>query len=150
MNNFDENKHPRDNGGKFTSSDGAGGTHEATAAEKRRLSEKGIAVENNKKKMMPAEKIASVHIDFDKDNILSELNDGDLGKIGLKQNKPVLLKKSVIDRNRTEHSDLTDEDFQNVIANALYSPSEIFKANREKPYYHFAKVIEVNSKASLR
>jgi hypothetical protein len=69
-----------------------------------------------------------------------------LGKIGLKQNKPVLLKKSVIDRNRTEHSDLTDEDFQNVIANALYSPSEIFKANREKPYYHFAKVIEVNSK----
>lgn len=99
-----------------------------------------------KKKISPAEKIASVHIDFDKDNVLPELNDGDLGEIGLKQNKPVLLKKSVIDRNRTEHSDLTDEDFQNVIANALYSPSEIFKANREKPYYHFAKVIEVNSK----
>ncbi len=44
------------------------------------------------------------------------------------------------------HSDLTDNDFQNIIANALYAPSEIFSANKEKPYYHFAKVIEVNSK----
>ena len=49
-----------------------------------------------KKKISPAENIASVHIDFDKDNVLPELNDGDLGKIGLKQNKPVLLKRALL------------------------------------------------------
>ena len=97
-------------------------------------------------KMTPAEKIASVHIDFSKDNILPELNESELEKVGVKDNKPILLKKSVIERNRTEHSDLTNEDFEQIVANALYAPSEVFPANKEKPYYHFAKVIEVNSK----
>lgn len=97
-------------------------------------------------KMTPDEKIASVHIDFSKDNILPELNESELEKVGVKDNKPILLKKSVIERNRTEHSDLTNEDFEQIVANALYAPSEVFPANKEKPYYHFAKVIEVNSK----
>lgn len=52
----------------------------------------------------------------------------------------------MIDRNREVHSDLTNDDFQKIVANALYVPSEIFSANKDKPYYHFAKVIEVNSK----
>ena len=56
--------------------------------------------------MTPAEKIASVHIDFTKDNVLPELNNEDLTKVGSKINKPVLLKKNVIDRNAAEHSDL--------------------------------------------
>lgn len=48
---FDESKHPRNpkgssEGGRFTSSDGAGGTHEATEAEKRRMGEMGITVQN--------------------------------------------------------------------------------------------------------
>lgn len=139
---FNEEEYPRDNNGKFTDKNSG---------------KKGYNSQNDlnsikrvaKKKISPAEKIASVHIDFDKDNVLPELNDGDLGKIGLKQNKPVLLKKSVIDRNRTEHSDLTDEDFQNVIANALYSPSEIFKANREKPYYTFVKPMKISKRNGL-
>lgn len=42
---FDERKHPRDVDGKFTSSDGAGGTHEATEAEKNKLRAMGIHVE---------------------------------------------------------------------------------------------------------
>lgn len=42
MNNFDESKHPRAKDGKFASSDGFGGEHEATKAEKRRMSEMGI------------------------------------------------------------------------------------------------------------
>ena len=66
--------------------------------------------------------------------------------LGSEVNKRILLKKSIIDRNAAEHQDLTDNDFENIIKNALYSPSEIFKANSEKPYFHFAKVIEVNSK----
>lgn len=96
--------------------------------------------------MTPAEKIASVHIDFDRDNILPELNEKDLSKIGVSSNKPVLLKKEIIDRNSIQHSDLTNEDFQTIISHALYAPSEIFLANDTKPYYHFAKVIEVTSK----
>lgn len=101
---------------------------------------------NNKKKMTPAEKIASVHIDFDRDNILPELNESELQKIGVEKNKPILLKKSVIERNRKEHDDITDSDFEEIVKNALYAPSEVFPANKEKPYYHFAKVIEINSK----
>lgn len=144
---FDESKHPRDKDGKFTSSDGAGGTHEATEAERNELRKRGISdTDGENKKMTPAEKIASVHIDFTKDNILPELNEVDLDKVGSKVNKPVLLKKNVIDRNNIEHSDLTDSDFESIIKSALYSPSEIFSANKDKPYYHFAKVIEVNSK----
>lgn len=100
----------------------------------------------SKIKKTPAEKIASVHIDFDRDNILPELNEEDLVKIGVENNKPVLLKKKVIDRNTVEHGDLTDSDFTAIIANALYRPSEIFSANKEKPYYHFAKLIEISSK----
>lgn len=98
------------------------------------------------KKMTPAEKIASVHIDFDRDNILPELNEEDLKKIGAKKNKPVLLKKNIIDRNASRHPDITEDDIQRIIANALYNPSEIFQANANKPYYHFAKVVNVNSK----
>ncbi len=47
---FDESKHPRDNNGKFTSSDGAGGTHEATEAEKQNLKARGIADKKGKSK----------------------------------------------------------------------------------------------------
>ena len=98
------------------------------------------------KKMTPDEKIASVHIDFSKDNVLPELNERELTQIGAKRNKKILLKKSVIDRNREAHSDLTDSDFETIVSHALYNPSDVFPANKEKPYYHFPKVIEVNSK----
>lgn len=135
---FDEKKHPRDSDGKFTDKNGG----EQGYNSKDDLG----AIKSAKKKMTPAQKIASVHIDFTKDNLLPELNEEDLQKVGSKINKPVLLKKSIIDRNAEEHSDLTDEDFQSIISNALYSPSEVFSANAEKPYYHFAKVIEINSK----
>lgn len=124
---------------------------EKTASElkaelQREVEAKPLKVKNPSEKMTPAEKIASAHIDFGKDNILPELNDSELAKVGAKENKPILLKKSVIERNRAEHGDLTDGDFERIVANALYSPSEVFKANKEKPYYHFAKVIEINSK----
>lgn len=100
-----------------------------------------------KKTQMTAEdKIASVHIDFDKDNILPELDKYSLKIMGAEKSKPVLLKKSTIDRNFQEHSDLTKEDFQSIIAQALYEPSEVFPANAEKPYWHFAKLIKETSK----
>ena len=140
---FKENEHPRDNDGKFTNKNGGGKSGYDSRDEFGSI-KKGV--QQKAKKMTPAEKIASVHIDFDKDNILPELNEEDLAKVGSKVNKPVLLKKNIIERNIEEHSDLTDSDFESIIANALYTPSDIFLANKEKPYYHFAKVIEVNSK----
>ena len=116
---FNEEEHPRDNNGKFTDKNGG---------------KKGYNSQNDlnsikrvaKKKISPAEKIASVHIDFDKDNILPELNDGDLEKVGSKVNKPVLLKKGVIDRNEKRHTDVMP-DTELVLKSALYSPSEVFK-----------------------
>ena len=100
----------------------------------------------NKTQMTAEEKIASVHIDFDKDNILPEIDENSLKIMGAEKSKPVLLKKSTIDRNFQEHDDLTKEDFQSIIAQALYEPSEVFPANAEKPYWHFAKVIKETSK----
>ena len=126
---WDESKHNRDEMGRF--------------AEKEREETKSLSMNV---KMTPEEKIASIHIDFSKDNILPELNESELEKVGAKTNKSILLKKSVIDRNRAEHSDITDNDFEQIVAKALYAPSEVFPANKDKPYYHFAKVVEVNSK----
>ena len=87
---FNEKEHPRDNDGKFSEKDSG----KSSAYNSR--NDLNILKGAKKKKMTPAEKIASVHIDFDKDNVLPELNDGDLGKIGLKQNKPVLLKRALL------------------------------------------------------
>lgn len=169
MNNFDETKHPRASDGKFTDGSGGDGGNDGYfdgvnerikwakengkevplnadgSLDDLKLQEMYEA-EHTEKKMTPAEKIASVHIDFTKDNILPELNEEDLPKIGAKKNKPVLLKKNIIDRNSARHPDISDEDLNGIVANALYSPSEIFHGYSEKPYYNFAKLIEINSK----
>ena len=107
--------------------------------------EKGKSESSENKKMTPAEKIASVHIDFDRDNILPELNDEDLEKIGLKENKSVLLKKSIIDRNIQRHNDAMP-DTERIITQALYSPSEIFHGKNEKPYYTFVKPLKISKR----
>lgn len=148
---FDESKHPRDDGGKFSSSDGAGGTHEATEAEKRKLSEAGISTGSGKKKMTPAEKIASVHIDFTKDNILPELNEDTLNKLGVKSNKQVLLKATSIKRNLGKHLDVSEEVMQDIIREALYNPIDVFPANPNNPnYYHLASFVEIQEKDGLK
>lgn len=167
---WNENEHPRDKIGQFTDKENgnrvktqlpinvcaaAGITlpSDVTAEraweilkEKTGLTPDKVKEELNKKEESPQEKINSIKIRFDQDNILPELNKKELVKIGLNENKKILLKKNIIDRNFVEHSDLSKEDFQNIITKALYIPSEVFPANKNKPYYHFAKVIEINSK----
>lgn len=107
---------------------------------------------NEKKTQMTAEeKIASVHIDFDKDNILPELNEDTVKKIGLSESKPVLLKSSIIRRNLQRHIDVSDEIMQNIIVEALYNPIDVFPANPSKPnYYHLASFIEVEGNDGLK
>ncbi len=148
MNEFDESKHPRADDGKFTS---GGGTYPQNSNSDIEIAVKALEELDRKrsdKKMTPAEKIASVHIDFDKDNILPELNDEDLEKVGSKVNKSVLLKKSIIDRNANRHDDAMP-DTELIIKNALYSPSEVFKGNKDKPYYTFVKPMKISKRNGL-
>jgi len=81
-------------------------------------------------------KIGNIHIDFDSDNILPELNREDLEKIGA-ESKPVLLKKSIIEKNKKHHPDVSQEEYEKIIGTALYNPEKVLRANIEKPYYNF-------------
>lgn len=81
------------------------------------------------------QKIASVKIDFTKDNILPELNKEDSDEIGIKS-FPIRLKKEIIDRNHNRHSDLSDEESEYIIKQALYNPEVIIPGKGEN-YYHF-------------
>lgn len=138
---FEEEKHPRDGDGKFA--------EKASAKKSGYDSRDDLGnIKKAAKKMTPAEKIANVHIDFDKDNILPELNDVDLQKIGMNVNKPVLLKKGVIDRNAKRHIDAMP-DTELILKNALYAPSEVFKGNKDKPYFTFVKPMKVSRRNGL-
>lgn len=107
--------------------------------------------EQIRSKMTPEEKIASVHIDFGKDNVLPELNEDALDKIGLTENKSVLLKSQTIKRNLQKHFDVSDETLQKIITEALYNPVDIYPANPNNPnYYHFAAFIEIEDKSGLK
>lgn len=114
-NEWREEDHPRGKDGKF----GQGGG------------------DNEKdRKADVEEKISKIKIDFTKDNILPELNAGDLEELGVKS-KPVLLKKTVIDRNLSQHPDVEVEDYEMMIGKALYDADAILPGNAEKPYYNF-------------
>lgn len=94
-------------------------------------------------KMTPDEKIASVHIDFSKDNILPELNESELEKVGVKDNKPIRIKKSIIDRNDFYHGDaMIDAD--KIIGETLYSPAEVFHGKSDKDYFTFIKPLKLS------
>ena len=135
---WNESDHPRDeNNQKFVAKESA----DASGADASKRT-KGAPI----KKMTPADKIAGVHIDWTKDNILPELNENDLAKVGASKNKPVLLKKEIIERNAIAHGDLTTEESKKIIAETLYSPAEVFKGNNNKPYYNFVKPLRMSSK----
>jgi len=83
-------------------------------------------------------KIDSIKIDFDADvNELPELNAEDLEALG-KPNKPVVLKKNVIEKNEGSHPDLSREEYEQIIGNALYKNDAIYEGNRkDRPYFQF-------------
>ena len=115
---FKEAEHPRDEEGKFS--------------------------EKEEKSSLPKDiqdKINSVKIDFNKDNVLPELNNKELEtfeSFGVDvKGKKVLFKKSTLDRNKTEHKDLSKEDYDKYIGRCLYSPEAVFRGNKDKPYFNF-------------
>ncbi|MDE7063860.1 MAG: DUF1073 domain-containing protein, partial [Desulfovibrionaceae bacterium] len=111
---FREGDHPRNNDGKFAKGGGSGSTQTQT----------------------PQQKIDSIRIDFDRDNILPNLNPETLTELG-KPDKPVLLKKNIIDRNDRKHSDVSREDAARMIGEALYRPLHVVKGNVAKDYTNF-------------
>lgn len=85
MSDFDENKHPRDNGGKFTSCDGAGGTHEATDAEKKRLKELGIhELKTGSGKEIPKSDAVKVNLDKSVQKMFDQATPQERAKIAFK------------------------------------------------------------------
>ena len=81
-------------------------------------------------------KIDSVNIDFDRDNTLPGLNKEDLEELGV-EDKPVLLKKSIIDKNLKHHPEVKIEDYNKILGQSLYDPDLIVPGHDDKPYYNF-------------
>ena len=121
---WNEEDHPRDEDGQFGSGSRGGAAKTTSPEEKQK-------------------KIDSVKINFDRDNTLPGLNAEDLEKLG-KEDKPVVLKKSVIERNSDRHPDIRQEEYNYLISHALYDPDSIKPSkNKDKPnYYNFVKHLE--------
>lgn len=85
----------------------------------------------------------SFSIDFSKDNLLPAISKEDAKKLSVEP-KPYLLKKSIIERNREKHKDLTEEQEKDILLRALYGHDKIIKDNQneDKNYYHFAKFVD--------
>ena len=75
------------------------------------------------------------NIDFSKDNTLPNLNKDTLEQYGF-EDKPVLLKKNIVEKNKLNHPDITDDMAREIIGNSLYKPEAVLKANKDKPAYH--------------
>ena len=75
------------------------------------------------------------NIDFSKDNKLPNLNKDTLEQYGF-EDKPVVLKKNIIEKNKANHPDITDDMAREIIGYSLYKPEAVLKANKDKPAYH--------------
>ena len=56
--------------------------------------------------------------------------------------KKLLSKKSIIDRNISEHKEVKPQDYNRMLGNSLYNPNYVFKANESKPYFNFITRLE--------
>ena len=88
-------------------------------------------------------KIDSVKIDFDRDNTLPGLNEEDLEELG-KDDKPVLLKKNIIDKNKATHPDVKEGDYAQIIGQSLYNPDMIVPGHKDKPYFNFVSRVGID------
>ncbi|MEI0551321.1 DUF1073 domain-containing protein [Brachyspira intermedia] len=130
--NFKEEEHKRDKDGKFTKGSGEDNKQE----DKEETNNEDSSEEKQKEEKEIKEKIKQLEkIDWTKDNTLPNLNKNTLKELNL-EDKPVLLKKNIIEKNKLNHPDITEEKAKRIIGNALYKPELILKANIDKPAYH--------------
>ncbi|MEI0605796.1 hypothetical protein R4K48_02405 [Brachyspira pulli] len=127
--NFKEEEHERDKDGKFTKK-GSGEDNKQEDKEETNNEDSSEEDKEIKEKIEQLEKI-----DWTKDNTLSNFPQSFLKKQGL-EDKPILLKKNIIEKNKASHPDITEEEAKRIIGNALYKPEAVLKANRDKPAYH--------------
>lgn len=110
-----EEEHPRDEDGKFV---------------------KGNGKNNSKEIQEKIDKLKS--IDWGKDNTLPNFPKSFLEEYEL-EDKPILLKKNIIDRNFYDrHKDIDKEKAIKILGNALYKTNDIFYGREDRPnYYNF-------------
>ena len=131
-NNFKEEEHPRDEDGKFAK----GTQSEKESEESRKEENNNEDLSKEKKQKEIQEKIEKLKdIDWTKDNTLPNFPKSFLDEYGL-EDKPILLKKNIIEKNKLNHPDITEEEARRIIGDALYKPETILKANPNKPAYH--------------
>ena len=134
--NFKEEEHERDKDGKFTKGSGEDNKQE----DKEETNNKDSSEEEKQKEEKEIkEKIEQLEkIDWTKDNTLPNFPKSLLKEYGF-QDKPILLKFNVIDRNFNErHKDVDKEKAIKILGNALYKTDEIFYGRVDRPnYYNF-------------
>ena len=133
--NFKEEEHKRDKDGKFTKGSGEDDKQE----DKEKANNEDSSEEKQKEEKEIKEKIEQLEkIDWTKDNTLPNFPKSLLKEYGF-QDKPILLKFNVIDRNFNErHKDVDKEKAIKILGNALYKTDEIFYGRVDRPnYYNF-------------
>lgn len=132
---FKEEEHPRNPDGTFAK----GTQNEKGSGENKSKDENNnndLSEEEQKREKEIQEKIDKLQsIDWEKDNTLPNLNKDTLEQFDL-DDKPILLKKDIIEKNKLNHPDITNEKAIRIIGNALYKPEVILKANPNKSAYH--------------
>lgn len=97
---------------------------------------------NISKKQLPKIKVVK-----GKDNVYPELSQEALKEMGITENKKVLLKKEIIERNLSIHKDISISEMENIIEKALYDFDEILPGrNEEQKYFSFVKFIRQSRK----
>lgn len=84
--------------------------------------------------------------DFEMPNISDEI----LTNLNKKQ-KPLVLKKNIIEKNKKNHPELSVNEYNNILENAVYNPDYILqtKPNTKPNYYSFIKKDITNNKLSV-
>lgn len=131
-NNFKEEEHPRDEDGKFAK--GTQSEKESEESKKEENNNEDLSEEEKQKEIK--EKIEKLkNIDWTKDNTLPNFPKSFLDEYGL-EDKPILLKKDIINRNRQEHPDITEEQAISILSNALYKTEVMLKGKSKRPDYY--------------
>lgn len=83
-----------------------------------------------------------------KDYELPHLNKSDLAKLG-KQDKPVVLKKNIIIKNKTNHPEVSIDDYHKILRDTLINTTEIIQAQPKKKPDYYTFVNEKNDDISV-
>ncbi|MCL2446677.1 MAG: hypothetical protein FWD06_07920 [Oscillospiraceae bacterium] len=63
--------------------------------------------------------------------------------------KPVFLKRNIIEKNLAHHPEVDPLDYNLIIGNALYRPDKVITANKEKGYHIFLSRVCDNKNSSV-